>query len=933
MENLRHVLDIEDQSDGESDGESDNEEQELAFDALPDDSVEIEDEAANEGDSQADGQYRADAEEVWRVVTAQQSIKISRWEQFGTVKSIGGVHSGKIILFLVENEEGERILVDGNTKYGYGGGQTYIPMSKKIIHDQDFLKSRVIPTLPAILMNLFANQRGMGAETLSSMSQSAVLGVKKLRDFYDHAFNELLSRHMGNCIRYEMFSPIDPEDEESFSEDEQEYVQSWVVSRHLHLSQQYALTLQEVIAPLYSVFVEKGWTTEVWRLSGPVKAMLLFCAEMAVKLAGFHPFEGRLMKQLTPTAAHDGRVHYWKIPRENLVEISKTEYELTGLPCGLNTDLLEIPLDTSVARPNEADRKRDYMKLPIYVQMYQRVLDIGVNHPARFLSLHMKLCSLVWDAIDRRNRPYAYLDEYRKQQELVRIGLGAYEMGSNPPDYHPPKRSIFQKPEFKELASCTAQQLGMLMEAFAKVIALAYDYEWFVIYQQAIWKYNKKLKKGSYPRFKLAEFPTTEEGLEAFLLKLNRRRTGRDAVEYMTRRSATESKNIGDVISKVDDFMRYICYSMQLERSCKAWNRSLTWNLLRNVKSMRDEAAKALPALQYKPKNQARAALEGAINQPQTKADILGDENFKRVLLQVFQSEYRTGRACPQDTHAIVWHSNNRQYQKADETKNGIFAFQPMYIEIKQGPRPNTRNETTLLLQQQHMSAELPRAQEFYPYANRNVAVKERNELFLESRKKLDILAIIRLRVLFYYFAVHGGLPPLKHIFPLIECIMLTSSTKMSDFCIDSEKNKFGFRKVRNRIEKRLPLEGEWNHWKLNVYDKLERSNKSSGDAVYDLAKAAMHNFSSWNLTNLEPCSMFYYTDPTLFQQKQSADAMLTGSGVRKAMSIHGILGVITPDFLDALKNSWHELCEQAEETTSGKRKREDDNEDNNNNV
>ena len=55
-----------------------------------------------------------EAEDIWRMVTAKKVIQISKWEQFGTIKSIGGVHSGKIMLFMIEGDDGSKMLVDGN---------------------------------------------------------------------------------------------------------------------------------------------------------------------------------------------------------------------------------------------------------------------------------------------------------------------------------------------------------------------------------------------------------------------------------------------------------------------------------------------------------------------------------------------------------------------------------------------------------------------------------------------------------------------------------------------------------------------------------------------------------------------------------------------------------------------------------------------------
>ena len=923
FESLRRVVDEEDDVLDEN--------QDLIFDILPNGMTGDGDSSLGDGDSRASHQMKADADEVWRIITADQSIKISEWEQLGTVKSVGSVHSGKIFLCVVENDDGRRMLVDGNIKSIYLGGQIYMPMTKKIMHDQDFIQNKVIPTLPAIIMNLCVNQRTVGSASVPAMIEKAKFSVKKLKDFHKHAFYELGTKHRSSCVRYEMFIPVDPKDTGFFQESDAEYVQSWMVSKHGHLPYQHGKMLEELIEPLHRVLEEQDLGRELWQFSEPTKAMLLLCAEMTIKLAGFHPFEGRLTKQLMPAVTFDGTVHRLRIPIDILEEISKKEYEKTGLKCGLNTELLEITLDPSTERPKETDRKGDYMKLPPFIQMYQRLLDIGVNEPTLFLRYNVKLCILCWTTIDRRQRSYAYLEDYYKLKVQEDIGFQVSVDGSDM-DFHPPKRSIFQRPDFKELANCTAQQLSSLMEEFAKVIATAYDAEWYFIHKKMMWKHNQKYNKGKAPPpLKLATFPTTEDEMKAFVQACNRhsRRQGRGATKYQTRETYWAPQNIGNVVKTVGQFERYICYSMDPGALGPNWKRSLTRNLLRNVQDMRRQVSKALPA---EPDSIATdrmvAAVQGAINQPQGKADILSDKNFRHVLLRVFQSEWR--RRNPADTsRAIIWHSINTQYAKAKETSAELFVFQPMILDIKEGLPPNNNNANIALMQQQLQYEAVQEPIDRYPYQNRTICRSKRQAVFMIGI--IDILSIIRTRLLLYMAVLQGEFAPLADWFQRLEHVNLTDSTRMSDFSRDHRESQRKFSYEYTMRQPNFPTEGRWQDW-YKFY--LDHPNPT--DNTYNIYKAALYNFSCWecNAGDFKPESLFSFSSEQE-EEARNADMYLQSGQIHHVRCRFVIKGAITPKFIDALRVIWHNICEKSPEksptakpaiATAGKRKRRGEN-------
>ena len=692
---------------------------------------------------------------TWDMLTAKRSINISQWEQFGTVKSIGGVHSGKIPLFIVEPQEGSRFLVDANIKYAFSGGQIYIPMSKKIVHNQDFLSDRVVPTLPAILMTLFANQGAIPAASLPAMKKKAVWAVKKLKDNLRHTVDEIESKHSNNCVRHEMFilTSSDGNNMLCLEEQEQDYFGSWVVSKSRHFMRQHAATLNEILEPLRTILIVKDLRDGLYRLETRVKAMLLLCAELAVKLAGFHPFEGRIMKQLKPAVEMDGEVHMWHIGRDQLEAISQIEHDTTGLLFGLNVDLLSVPLDLSTARPSPDDKKRDYIKLPLYIQMYQQLTDIMVDHPAMFLHLIMKVRSYSWNAIDRRKRAEVHLEEHWKQGRHQNIGLRQLldDDSDDCQDFFPPKRNIFSTVDYKELSKCTPKQLCRWIERCTEIVAWAYDAEWFFEYKAEICKHIKRHRTGRIPTFKLCDFPATVNELEAFLRKLNE--ASEEGETQYTTRAIVKRMNVKDRVTSEAEFEALICHSMQAidEQKQKQWSQSLVRNLLRVIQGHRERAAQHLPV---KEKESTHDFTTGAMNEPQTKADILSNDNFLRVLRKKFMSNYRRKHPELDQSPLLIWHTTAAKYRKAQETKAGLFVFQPMVLEIPD-KLPPVASANFRRFEEQHVPVVLP-PRDAFPYASCDLQFDsdERNKVFKSGHTSM--LSILKMRVLLYLAFLEG---------------------------------------------------------------------------------------------------------------------------------------------------------------------------------
>ena len=62
-------------------------------------------------------------------------------------------------------------------------------------------------------------------------------------------------------------------------------------------------------------------------------------------------------------------------------------------------------------------------------------------------------------------------------------------------DFVPEQRNVFQLPDPKELAQCTAQQLEHMLIKMAQLVTNAYDFEWYKIHVDIIWKHCKKKRE------------------------------------------------------------------------------------------------------------------------------------------------------------------------------------------------------------------------------------------------------------------------------------------------------------------------------------------------------------------------------------------------------------------------------------------------------
>ena len=854
-----------------------------------------------------------EAEEIWRMITARKSIRISRWEQFGTVKSIGGVHSGKMVLFLIEAQDGSKMLADGNTRHAFSGGQIYLPMSKKIIHDQDLTRNKVIPTLPSILMNLFAHTGALNAEVVQGMKERAVWSVKKLKDHLHHAALEIQLKHSSNALRHEMFLMCSGGETSSFQEQVQDHVSSWVVSKSTHLMRQCVETMHEVVGILCKICLENNMEQWNW-LAPSLKAMIVLCAEMAVKLAGFHPFEGRIMKQLRPDVEMDGNVHVWRVPRELLQACTQAEYDSTGLMFGLKMDCLALPLSLSTARPQSDDRKASFMKLPLYIQMYQKLNDIGVNDPAFFLKSIMQIHSLAWNQIDRRVRAERCLEQHRQQQRQQSIGLfrnrnGTGEMDSDDPptmqDFVPRARNAFTPVDHKRLAKCTPQQLEEWLQQVARVLANLYDFEWWNKIESAIQKHHMKHKKGRYTKTKLCDFPTTVTELDRHLKRLNDN-SGDGETKFCNRGDV--AKGIVDVVTTDAQFETLVAGSTQTDRLLnKDWSRSPTRNLLRYVATLRSRVMACLP--DDNEDSEADSDLEvGHFEQPRRKVDILGNENFRRVLRKVFCSAHRRG---PSDTSdAIVWHTSpGAQYRTPHEASAKLFVFQPMKLRVGEVRPPNTSRRSRRF-QEEHKPAKLSRAQAPPPwFADAKLEERERIELCMSGHT--DWLSIVKVRLLLHMaFAENSFVLNVREWHAHFYSCQLTPRTSLLDFHFTTKRIRNSMRRLSSDLRQQVQSGefNDWNSWLERAYPSLQAGHDERFASEKRIL-AAMCNFQMWDSPNKNPFqpnfeSLFLYEE-----ERDKADKCLQKEGWRSAMVQHAARGIITPRFLDTMKQELHNIC------------------------
>ena len=884
--------------------------------------------------STAEDMDRIDDVQPWNFITASPGVKaISEWEQFGTVKNIGGVHSGSIVLFLVEvelavEEDGEgnapdkeRTLADGNTGMKFSGGQVYNPLSKKISRTEETTSDPEIASLPAMVSTLLMTPHAVEEKKTLVLWEKIRRSINKLHDAYYHASWENNWVPGRNAVRHEMFvltdkmgtmDPTDPQD----------YLRSWKFSTsggESSFLRQHIKILLETVKPLMTVFVNRSSQDELWELSTATKGMLLVHTEWAVKLAGVHPFQGRIMKKIRKLLPREapGRRHHWHIPRHCLAEISLRDKEATGLPFGLATDLCCLPTDQaslSVTRPHMDDDPKTYTKLPPHVQMYHGTLKMGVSFPVTFMKATVQMNMLIYNSLDQQSARNAYMAH---RENPLQTG--------NPPDYQPPKRGIFTPPFVQGLADCDEDILEALNQDIARVIVNAYDFEWYAIHSEKMKKQctdhnteNSGSSRISHKGFRLAEFPATQKELETFIHNQNQGRRGTGHLAF----SIAQKKPVKDL----DQFIAFICGSMTSNKfKCKRWKKSLVRNLLEVADDYRVKALTALEAKDEEPTPWSQVELqeqhnaignEGAANPLPTRAGLLSRQHFQATLWKMFTSKFRRRDPDEDDSPSIIWHSTpTAMYRSPNQRGSRQFILQPMEIHPTEHLFKHTGVATSAhkfllemnkpkLPEPRFPHAKHPRSSEAQTYLNKMV-----------SDGTTDFLGILRCRVLLYLGQLNQTFPNgvAEWVGKYLNHCDLTSNTCLHDFSLNNSAFQSGLKRYYTKLH---AMSGKpWT----TVYDEMRAeinkamaAEKSTGrkrkraQAAPRLL-AAMRNMRDWDMEELNFRSLLIMPESL----ENQINLSLVEEGWQSVLQKHAVHGMITARFLDELKGILHKGWEE----------------------
>lgn len=433
-------------------------------------------------------------------------LKANVWEQLATKRGIGGVHSGKVMLHLIEigDEVGDRrlLLIDSRHTMKWAGGQMYIPMTRKITKKQQMNKNKDLPSLPAMVQNLMCSLEGPAGFNNSVLREKVRRCIRKLKDVFTAAGHETSKIHRSNSVRFEFFVYTKVGNMHSFPRD-LAFSKILVMSKNNVFMQQFQGITKCCIDPLYKTFVENTANIDPQQFSEVTKGMLTICSELAVKLCEVFPFEGKLMQSVTKMYQFSG--YQWFIPTHLLAPIPVIDAEITGLRVGLLPEVMRISLaaeDLKTDRPMGTDR--GFYKLPVFIQMYSATLKLGVNHPITYLKSYLTMCNWIWHQIDRTQRD---IDA----------------------EYSAPHRSVFLSPDFQSVSHCSTAKLKILVEKWCEIIVNAYDYEWFIIFQNMVRRHYRKVNKErgndapreAPPVLKRHQFPVTVNELERLIARFS----------------------------------------------------------------------------------------------------------------------------------------------------------------------------------------------------------------------------------------------------------------------------------------------------------------------------------------------------------------------------------------------------------------------------
>jgi len=832
------------------------------------------------------------------LISADRDIKPSVWEQLATHKGVGGVHSGKIMLFLIEDNDGNRFLVESRLVKEFSGGQIYVPMTKKFIKKVSISKNKDIPSLPAMLQSIMSEYNPAGNAKNQTVLDRVRRCIKQLDDIYKTARNEIQNIHKTNSCRFEFFCYSSTTGEFSFPR--LEYTTILLHSSENIFMHQYTDITQEIMVPLFRTFI-MGNPRSYLDLSEETKGMLLVCTEMAVKLTELHPFEGRLMKRISTLAETD---HYqWYIPRNLLKTIKRSEADATGLEFGVSPSAMALTIDISslsTARPTGNDQH--IRSLPVFAQMYQQCLSLGVQHPLTFLKSQVKMVSWIWHTID----------EYKGKDE----------------NYSPPARSVFRRPNFKQLMKCSADSFKELMESWCKIICNAYDFEWFSIFKKKMQLHFLRLNRTRGQNGvrrpvikKLEDFPVTVKQLDTFVSEI-----GEIDIQIELGKDYTYKRNSAQV-RNTDDFIAQISYSLCTvpQPNCNQWKMSLTRNLCLLVVHMIRESQtysrepKRPTVENFENKSDLeKATITRRHRRWKKREEVWNVSNFQKVLSNTFASEWRK-KDHEDSTECIIWRTTpSQQYRnRYDSNHPETWQIRPMILKVDtEVLRPSTvlpgstaslpaaasavtvAGETVSAvstLSQPSFNGDLS-----FPYSH----LSDSKNFFLNNFMKsgnVDVVNILRVRVFMYLRNLHHDNPKFDDIKALIYDVQLTNTVYLHSYMVTKDSHRRGC--IRT-----------WKSHSLDD-DSYMTVKPESKKTQYEVIQAAKWNSDRWRTRDehgikLTPASadfrsLFQYDDTI----QQEADHSLMLRGVR-GVRHHAARGIITPSFLDAAHQKFIEVMQ-----------------------
>ncbi|CAB9524347.1 hypothetical protein SEMRO_1526_G279790.1 [Seminavis robusta] len=855
-------------------------------------------------------------------------LKFSKWPQLNTVKAIGGTHSGKIPLCLMESETGEgetkRTLADPNVRNKVSGGQIYIPMTKRIFQFGDALDNSEIEALPARVYTLLNHKGTLAPKRGEEITNMVIDTVRKLRQRIKNTRSEILANHKKNIIRFEIFFPTDTEGKMEYLEDRDDYASSFVVSNCGQLMTQFADSLEEFITPVYSVFGDKQSIDRCMGLSSPAKGLLLICTERAVELCGSDPaFKGRLTTKITENSDLAGKS--WHICRNLLQEISGREKDfIGGTPFGLSTDLMIA--ESTEEQMEQEGRSQRPKKLPVHVQVFQRLADMGVDHIVFFMRRMLDINCALFRATDICMRNKKYLDYYRDHNRED-------PNTEDPPEYVPPKRDIFLKPNFALIAKLSdMDSLGEVVTSMCQIIYDAYYHESSCLIRDEIRKYfaafNKKNRAHKVNPWlpPLSDFPKTDKQLNKFCRDVSEKSVG--GVKMETAKGTWKQKQ---KVTDGESFESLICCTMSDNQSlAPAWERSVTRNLIRYCLTILDKTKANLTDDNGNEINEdldevdfgsEEAQREGLMNAYTTPQQLLSSKSFRSHLMQTFIDEAK--KAHEESKPLIYYATQSKRYQRPTPLKDATLTFKIEAVELDvRNPEAQTRNPGRKRKREAPPKPQAPQAIEpIFPYEKNKqspATTAEINQLFtfagrLNYRTVLIIRCLVFVAMNVEIAAEPGAWMQYVHMCQLTNATRLHELFKTKDAMRRAVKAAFDKCEFKKHLSYR-----EWYHSvckPFGISDPLDNTNntsepkanaaggKGSNTPLGPLLRAAMYNANFWvwdrqSGPQFKTLSQYDEED----KRKVYVSRNTQGMTFKTLLDTHASLGLITPGMTDGLK-------------------------------